>query len=58
MNVELVWQYNYTGRGVVVSILDDGIEHTHPDLRDNYVNGYVQQTGLELLFSVHIGSSC
>ena len=25
-----------TGRGVVVSILDDGLEYTHPDLKRNY----------------------
>ena len=28
----------YTGKGVVVSILDDGIEKNHPDLQDNYVS--------------------
>lgn len=27
-----------TGKGVRVSILDDGIEYTHQDLRDNYVS--------------------
>ncbi|CAF0869311.1 unnamed protein product [Adineta steineri] len=26
----------YTGRGVVVSIVDDGLETDHPDLKDNY----------------------
>ena len=38
MNVELAWEQDIIGRGVVVSILDDGLEHTHPDLRDNYVS--------------------
>ena len=38
MNVELVWEQDIIGRGVVVSILDDDLEHTHPDLRDNYVS--------------------
>lgn len=28
----------YTGKGVVVSILDDGIERTHDDLKENYVS--------------------
>ena len=26
----------YSGRGVVVTILDDGVEHNHPDLSGNY----------------------
>jgi len=36
INVGPVWRKNITGRGVVVTILDDGIEYTHPDLRSNY----------------------
>ena len=26
----------YTGKGVVVTIVDDGLDHRHPDLRENY----------------------
>lgn len=37
MNVLAAWQRGYTGRNVVVSILDDGIERNHPDLSQNYV---------------------
>jgi len=37
MNVIPAWKRGYTGRGVVVSILDDGIEKDHPDLKRNYV---------------------
>lgn len=33
------WQRGYTGRNVVVTILDDGIERNHPDLLQNYVSG-------------------
>ena len=25
-----------SGKGVVVTILDDGVEHNHPDLSENY----------------------
>ena len=38
MNVKSAWQKGYTGKGVVVSILDDGIEKNHPDLKRNYVS--------------------
>ncbi|ELT87218.1 hypothetical protein CAPTEDRAFT_194857 [Capitella teleta] len=30
------WRKGYSGRGVVVTILDDGIEYTHDDLKQNY----------------------
>ncbi|XP_071844742.1 furin-like isoform X2 [Apostichopus japonicus] len=36
MNVLPAWQKGFTGKGVVVSILDDGIEKNHPDLMNNY----------------------
>ncbi|CAG0879135.1 unnamed protein product [Cyprideis torosa] len=36
MNIIPAWRLGYTGKGVVVSILDDGIQHTHPDLLLNY----------------------
>lgn len=38
LNVEPVWKKNFTGSGVIVCILDDGIDHTHPDLIDNFVS--------------------
>ncbi len=36
MNVMPVWERGITGRGVVVTILDDGIQTDHPDLAQNY----------------------
>ncbi|CAH0718128.1 unnamed protein product, partial [Brenthis ino] len=36
LNVLPVYAMGYSGKGVRVSILDDGIEHNHTDLRDNY----------------------
>gem|GEM_PF-486432 len=35
-NVTPVWD-TYLGTGVVIGIIDDGLEHTHPDLVANYV---------------------
>lgn len=40
MNVEGAWALGYTGKGVVVSILDDGIQPNHPDLVKNYVSHF------------------
>nr|CAD7567683.1 unnamed protein product [Timema californicum] len=36
MNVQPAWQEGIIGRGVVVTILDDGLEKDHPDLARNY----------------------
>ncbi|XP_017538629.1 PC3-like endoprotease variant B [Pygocentrus nattereri] len=36
LNVMPVWLKNITGRGVVVSIIDDGVDHSNLDLRKNF----------------------
>ncbi|OPJ86620.1 proprotein convertase subtilisin/kexin type 4 [Patagioenas fasciata monilis] len=36
LNILTAWSKGYTGLGVVLSILDDGIEKDHPDLAANY----------------------
>uniref|UniRef100_A0A8C7Z691 Proprotein convertase subtilisin/kexin type 5b n=1 Tax=Oryzias sinensis TaxID=183150 RepID=A0A8C7Z691_9TELE len=36
MNIMGAWKRGFTGKGVVVTILDDGIERNHPDLSYNY----------------------
>jgi len=38
MRVEQAWKLGYSGKGIVVTILDDGIQKDHPDLAKNYVN--------------------
>lgn len=40
LNVIPVYKMGYTGRGIRISILDDGIEHTHDDLKNNYVSNF------------------
>ena len=36
MNIQGAWDKGVSGRGVTVTILDDGIEKDHPDLVENY----------------------
>ncbi|EDV93508.1 GH19349 [Drosophila grimshawi] len=36
MNVIPAWKQGITGKGVVVTILDDGLESDHPDILQNY----------------------
>ncbi|CAF1326941.1 unnamed protein product [Adineta steineri] len=36
LNVTGAWKMGYTGRGRVVTFLDDGLEFDHPDLKENY----------------------
>lgn len=37
LNVLAVYKRGWTGRGVRVAVLDDGLEHWHDDLAQNYV---------------------
>lgn len=36
LNVAEAWELGYTGKGVTIAIMDDGIDYLHPDLADNY----------------------
>lgn len=36
MNITSAWVQGYTGKGVSVTFLDDGLEHDHPDIIQNY----------------------
>ncbi|MEK7327080.1 MAG: S8 family serine peptidase, partial [Chloroflexota bacterium] len=38
-NVLPAWNAGYTGAGVVIGIVDDGLQYTHPDLSPNYLAG-------------------
>lgn len=39
MNLVPVYEeLKYTGKGIRIAIIDDGIEYTHDDLKDNYVS--------------------
>ena len=35
-HVSPVWDMGLTGKGVTLSVLDDGMDHSHPDLIQNY----------------------
>lgn len=51
-NVLDVWKMGYTGRGVVVGVVDDGLQKDHPELKDNYVSTFPYQTDMFLLPSL------
>lgn len=36
LNLEPVWSAGITGTGIVIGILDDGLQHAHPDLAPAY----------------------
>uniref|UniRef100_A0A4W3JZQ6 Neuroendocrine convertase 2 n=1 Tax=Callorhinchus milii TaxID=7868 RepID=A0A4W3JZQ6_CALMI len=36
LNVAEAWELGYTGKGVTIAIMDDGIDYLHPDLAENY----------------------
>lgn len=36
LNVTGVWEEGITGKGIIISFIDDGLEYEHPDLKDNF----------------------
>lgn len=48
LNVLPLYEAGITGKGVRVSILDDGIEHTHEDLKQNYVRTHTKKNSYTL----------
>lgn len=46
MNVRGAWEDGYSGLGIVVTILDDGLEKDHPDLIVNYVSQFLYSSAL------------
>lgn len=57
MNVQGAWAEGITGQGVVVTILDDGLEKDHPDLLKNYVSKNKQVVIVWLFSKVSVLSS-
>ncbi|XP_013927534.1 PREDICTED: proprotein convertase subtilisin/kexin type 5-like [Thamnophis sirtalis] len=45
MNIVGAWRRGYTGKNIVITILDDGIERNHPDLMQNYAASEVEMDG-------------
>jgi len=38
INVIPAWLAGYSGKDVIISIIDDGLDHKHPELTDRYVS--------------------
>ena len=45
VNASQVWEQGYTGKNVVVAILDSGINDEHTDLKDHLWQGYADTDG-------------
>lgn len=37
MNITPVWEMGFTGKGIISSVVDDGLDYTSEDLADNFV---------------------
>ena len=36
-NIITAWEASYTGKGILVAVVDDGVDGSHPELTKNYV---------------------
>ena len=56
-NVQSVWNMGFTGKGVVVAVVDEGIEKNHPELKQNFVSVLLVNLLLGLLaypYTIHL----
>ena len=37
-NVASVWEKGYTGKNIIVAVVDDGFKYTHKEFRGRYVS--------------------
>lgn len=58
MNVSPVWDMGLTGKGILTSFLDDGLDFETDDLRDAFVNCFYFSLHSETLLSVFLLSGC
>lgn len=50
MNVKAAWQAGYTGKEILVAVVDDGVRIDHPDLEPKIVSPHrLPSIGLLLL---------
>lgn len=47
INAEAAWAMGYTGEGVIVAVMDTGIDSTHPDLQGKVIRRFDCRTGAE-----------
>lgn len=51
MNVNKAWEAGYTGKGILVAVVDDGVRIDHPDLKSTIVSHSSRSDILPLLLT-------
>ena len=48
INIKDAWDKEYDGKGIIVAVLDTGVDGTHPDLQGQVIEGYRPTTDMVL----------